>query len=100
MGFSKSEQYAESRPREGGVFADRSREMGDEREGAGLCRGMLSLAEEEYVGWRGPQLFSVIGGGGWRTISWGISLRLREKRFRKEDRWRTSGAGAACSIGA
>lgn len=49
-GFSKSEQYAESRPREGGVLADRSRGTGEESDGTALWfRGMLSGlgAEEE-----------------------------------------------------
>jgi hypothetical protein len=89
-GFSKSEQYAESRPREGGVLTDRS------RGGVGKLRGMLSgRGAEELMPWRGPHVFSVSEGGGWRAISWGVSLRFREKRFRREDLWRISGAGAA-----
>ncbi len=65
-GLSKSEEYAESRPREGGVFVDRSRGAGEERDGATILRGMLQDRGAEAVcfGGRGPMLFSVLGGGG------------------------------------
>jgi hypothetical protein len=95
-GFSKSEQYAESRPREGGVLSDCSR-----------SRCALTAAETERTRWRGPQYPSSSnclisgcftsecfwGGGSFRTC-W-ISFRFREKRCRSEDRLLTSGAGAA-----
>lgn len=77
------------------MLTDRSRGAGEESEGIALwLRGMLSGrgAEAELTRWRGPH--SVSAGGGWRTISWGVSLRFREKRFRREDLWRISGGEA------
>lgn len=69
------------------MFADRSLGAGEESEGTALWfRGMLSgLGDEELARGRGPQL-SVMGGGGCKTISCGVSLRFREKRFRRDER--------------
>ncbi len=91
---SKSEQYAESRPREGGVFSVLSR----------FCMpslmAMLSLpraaAETETIRWRGPQYASesreLLG------CATGASLRLaNEKRFRIDTLLETSGAGVGSS---
>ena len=65
-GLSKSEQYAESSPREGGVLTDWSWDTGEERDGTTLWPfGMLSgrgLWGAFSCGC--CPLFSAIGGGG------------------------------------
>jgi hypothetical protein len=83
--FSKSEQYAESRPREGGVFRER----------------FWGALDTEDTRWRGPQYESEEGAGGGplMVISEGAGLRFREKRLRREDFLLISGSGEEGCLG-